>query len=100
MSLALLRPKVQRFVRDEGGVLLDPDDFDLALQEAVKRYSRAKPKRWVEDIAGSGAFDYDLPATWDDEFSRLESVEYPAGKREPEMVDALDRTLYQSPSGT
>lgn len=100
MSLSLLRPKVKKFVRDEGAVLVDPDDYDLALQEAAKRYSRAKPKHWVADIDGNGGYDYDLPEAWDDEYSRIEEVEYPAGGREPLKVDALDFTLYRSPGGT
>lgn len=100
MSLSLFRPKVKLLVRDGAAVLADPADYDFSLQEAVKRYSRTKPRVVVEDIAGSGAFDYALPASWSDEMSRVRSVEYPAGDREPHLVDALDWQLYRAPAGT
>lgn len=95
MSLALLRPRVIRNVRDGVGVLASPGDYDAVLEEAVKRYGRARPRRWVDDVAGDGGFDYALPAG----AAGVGQVEYPAGQREPEMVDALDWTLYEAPAG-
>lgn len=99
MDLATFRSKVERLIKD-GGAVLDVDDLDFAIGEAVRRYSRVKPLKVVADIAGSGAFDYDLPEPFDPQFSVLELVEYPAGEREPVYVDPLDRTLYESPAGT
>ncbi|HEX8276034.1 MAG TPA: hypothetical protein VF615_25580 [Longimicrobiaceae bacterium] len=83
-------------MRDGAGVLAAPGDYDQVLEEAVRRYGRARPRRWVADVAGDGGFDYALPAG----AAAVAQVEYPAGQREPVLVDSLDWTLYDAPEGT
>lgn len=98
MSLSTLRPRVVNQVRDGSG-LLESADFDELLQAAAERYSRARPRLIVADVAGDGGHDYDLPASWEDGWSELRSVEYPAGARNPVLVDRLDWTIYDAPAG-
>lgn len=89
---------VERLVRDGAGVL-GPADYGQYLLDAVKRLSRVEPREVVQDIAGDGSFDYDLPAPYDPAFSTVLLVEYPAGEREPSYVDKLDWRIYTAPSG-
>ncbi|MGH7459836.1 MAG: hypothetical protein ACREMA_02260 [Longimicrobiales bacterium] len=95
--LSVVRPNVGKLIQDGAGVL-KPADVDFHIGEAVNRYSRAMPRLVVADVAGTGAFDYALPAPWSDLFSAIAFVEYPAGQREPTFVDRLDWTLYRLPA--
>ena len=47
-----------------------------------------------EDIAGSGVFDLTLPASFDVDESILTSVEYPAGQREPCILNPATYLIY------
>lgn len=98
MSFDALRPKVKTMVRDSGGVLLDPD-LDQALLDATRRYARTRPRRVVADIGGTGEHDLALPAGWADDYSRIESIEFPIGEREPSLIDELDYAIYHEPAG-
>ena len=89
---------VERLVRDGAGVL-GPADHDQYLQDAAKRLSRVEPRRVVADVAGDGSYDYTLPDPYDPSFSEVIEVEYPAGQRDPSIVDRLDWTVYRTPSG-
>src|SRR5687767_13500849 len=97
MNLATFRASVAQLIRDAAGVLQQAD-LDFAIGEAVRRYSRVRPRVVVADVVGSGSFDYDLPAGWDVTFSRMQSVEYPAGRREASYVDKLDYSIYNAPA--
>ncbi len=99
MNTTSFQRGIQRLVKDGAGVL-DGPDYDFYIAEALKRYSKSKPRKPVADIAGDGSYDYDMPSPFDPEFSRVTEVEWPAGRRVKETVDALDWTLYESPTGT
>ncbi len=86
-------------VKDDSGRLTDPDDYQNAIAEALKRYSKCRPQVLVEDIMGLGVNDYDLPDAWAPEFSVIEQVEYPAGLVPEQLVDPRDYKLYRTPSG-
>lgn len=98
MDLATFRADVGKMIRDSAGILQSAD-LDFAIQEAVKRYSRIRPRVVVADLAGDGSYDYDMPAAFDPDLGQLKEVEYPAGEREKRVVDELDWTLYRSPAG-
>jgi hypothetical protein len=99
VSLAALRPRVIDEIRDDNAVIVNPAGLNQLIADAVVLYSTTRPRQVVADIAGTGAFDYALPAGWVDGWSKLLLVEYPAGQREPEFVDPLDWEIYRSPSG-
>lgn len=98
MNLSEFQRAVERLVKDGAEILTTPD-YDFHVSEALKRYSKAKPRRVVADIAGDGSYDYDMPDPYDPDFGRVLEVEWPAGRREPSIVDALDWRLYRSPTG-
>lgn len=99
MDLATFRADVARLVRDGGGVLADPADYDFFLREAVKRYSRIRPRVIIADLVGDGGWELALPAAFDPDRGRLREVEYPVGRRDRSMVDTLDWELYRAPDG-
>ncbi len=75
----------------------------LAIGQAVKIYSRHRPRIVTEDEVGAAAFDYPLTALaeWSDGLSRIQQVEYPVDDTAPE-AQTLDKdawTIYSKPAG-
>jgi hypothetical protein len=86
-------------VKDSAHQLDDPADFESGIGEALKRYSNDRARILVADIPGAGTHDYPLPAGWNDGFSTVDSVEYPAGQVPECILDPRDYRLYQDPEG-
>jgi len=76
---------------------------ERAAARAMRVHSKHKPREVVEDIDGDGSFDYALSdlASWDDDFSRLRSVEYPVDDTDEDVdvVEQADWGVYEKPSG-
>jgi hypothetical protein len=86
-------------VKDESEKLV-PEDFAQGLVEALKRYSKVRPRMLVEDIPGNNGHDYDLPPGWVADFSSFDTIEYPLGQVPELFLDPRDFRLYLTPSGT
>jgi hypothetical protein len=75
----------------------------LAIAQAVKTYSKHRPRIIIEDEAGAAAFDYavTLLADWSDGFSMIQQVEYPVddADREANVLDGDAWTIYRKPAG-
>lgn len=75
----------------------------LAIGQAVKTYSRHRPRIVVEDEIGAAAFDYvvSLLAEWSDGFSMIQQVEYPVDDTNDsaEILDEDAWTIYRKPAG-
>lgn len=97
-TLAEIREKVIGSVKDDGGKLVNPDDYNAKIQAAIKRYSKHRPGIKVADIVGNGTHDYTLPTGWNNEFSGIKSIEYPLGDVPATMLDNDEYEIYQSPS--
>ncbi|MEW8049308.1 MAG: hypothetical protein AB2792_01965 [Candidatus Thiodiazotropha sp.] len=69
---------VERLVRDDEDKLTS-DDIDTAIDMAVTRYSKDRPKSDVQDVAAPGGQRIDLPSNWVAGFSDIQSIEYPIG---------------------
>jgi hypothetical protein len=80
--------------------LLAPAEKLKAVTEAIKEYSKHRPRERVHEITGTGsAFEFAVPTDWEDGFSTLRGeVEYPAGKREPEFIEREDWLVYRDPT--
>lgn len=66
-----------------------PARIDEAINEAVTIYSRPRPRRKIQTITGTGvAYTFAHPSDWEDDFSRVEQIEYPTGEQAPEYIDA------------
>lgn len=84
----------------DSDALLTPDQYADAVRAALAMYSKHRPRTLVEDLAGDGDYDYDLPDDWVEGSSSLKTVEHPAGQREPIVLEAEDYTLYQTADAT
>jgi hypothetical protein len=70
-------------------------DYPSLVAAALARYSKDRPRRAHKDYAGDGAaYDFALPADWDQALSAVEAVEYPQGEREPAYLDRRDWVIY------
>ncbi len=100
MNYAQIKDKVDQTVKDTAGKL-DPTERDNFIQEAVKIYSKHRPREVVKDIAGANAYDYSIGtnlASWIDDFSIIKSIEYPADQRDPQYIDEDDFIIYKKES--
>jgi len=97
--LADWRLLVDQELKDTAGIL-GQGDKDASIGEAVKEYSKHRPRERVHEIAGNGsAFEFVLPGDWEEGFSAIRGeVEYPAGKRIPEFIEADAWILYRDPA--
>jgi hypothetical protein len=76
------------------------DDARLALiAEAVKTYSTYRPIEVPLRVDGDDGYTYDLPDEWEDGFSSILSIEYPAGEQVPVILDPLTYQLYRDDTG-
>ena len=97
MNYAQIKDKVDQTVKDTAAKLT-PIERDNFIQEAVKAYSKHRPREVVKDITGAGTYDYSIGtnlASWIDDFSIIKSIEYPADQRTPEYVDEDDYLIYR-----
>ncbi len=93
-----LKAAAQGRVKD-GSRLLD-SDWGQAVDLALARYNKDRPREVVSDIAGTGAYDYATPTGWETDFSELKGIEYPVGLQDAAfLVPQDDFTTYKSPSG-
>lgn len=78
---------------------LDRVTRDAAIAAAVATYSTHRPLPKVATLTGDGtAYDFAVPADWEDGVSHLVAVEYPTDEQEPEYLDAGAYTVYRKPS--
>lgn len=82
---------VQRLLADTGlpdRELLDTEQYDDAIQQAVGEYSRDRPRTVVADLAGAGTEYYRLATVsgWEEGSSAVLAVEYPAAAVGPGYV--------------
>lgn len=86
-----------------GEIPLDEAEKILAVSQALKRYSKDKPRQVVEDFDGDGGFDYAVSgfASWSDGFSVIKAVEYPVDDDDqtPDVLQEVGWTIYEKPAG-
>jgi len=87
-----------------GDLPLGADEQNLAIAMAVKLYSKHSPKIVVEDMAGTGGFDYALSglASFDPDFSCIKNVEFPVDddSRNGNVLQDDAWEIYEKPSGS
>ncbi len=71
------------------------------LGDAVQFYSRIAPRtNGVKDYSGDDStYEFALPSDWDEQFSRVRSIEYPQGYQDPEYLGTDQWFIYDTPSG-
>jgi hypothetical protein len=88
---------VTELVRDDAGKIAAAEK-DRAIDLAVKRYSKDRPRLKVEDLTPESANVLPLPAGWETDFSELRSLEYPIGNVPPTLLDPARYDFYRSPT--
>jgi hypothetical protein len=80
----------------ETASIVSAETRDRALTEALKAYSRVRPRRAVQKITGTGsAFTFDLASDFEEGLSSIEAIEYPVGEQKPVYLDADEYMLYR-----
>jgi hypothetical protein len=103
-SYAEFQEKVSDIVHDDAAKLTS-EEKERFIQEAVRIYSKHRPRIIVKEITGDGSYDYPVAtnlAFWIADFSAIRSVEYPADEREPIFLEEgidKDFTVFQKEAG-
>lgn len=75
------------------------DALGSGLQDAVARYSVLRSQLAAYDFTGDGStYDFALPAGWITGFSKVISIEYPAGDQIPAYLDSNFYGFYLDPT--
>jgi hypothetical protein len=98
MALSDFQSLVQDLVRDDANHISDPQR-NAAIDSAVARYSKDRPRQKVEDVAATGANTLPLPTNWQAGYSDLLDLEHPIGQVPPSRLPAQTYSLYATPSG-
>jgi hypothetical protein len=100
--LADYQLRLDQILKEQAGDL-DPEDKSAAIQNAVSAHSKYKPRSRIHDFNGDGAaFDFLLSgaAGFEVGFSKVLSVEFPAGERVPVYLEDEDWTIYEAATET
>ena len=92
--LTLIAAKIQ----DTAGKLTG-DRILEALQAAIDEYSTVMPRHKTQTITGDAVtVTFALATGFEENFSKVERIEYPVGRQEPEYLDETDYLLYRDPT--
>lgn len=103
--LADYQTRVNEILQDDAGDLTTAEK-NAAIENAVKEHSRLRPRRLVHGFTGDGsAYDFALtgqsaPTGYEVGFSRVLTVEFPAGERDPVYLEDEDWIIYEAATET
>lgn len=98
MALSDIQTLVDNFVRDASATV-STSDRDAAIDLAVRRLSEDRPQPAVEDVVSDGSHLLPLPASWEDFFSVIDTLEYPIGYTPPSLIDQAQWSMYRDTVG-
>ena len=92
--------RLDQILKEQAGDLTTADK-NAAIENAVKEHSKYRAQVIVGDIAGNDTYDYemDLLADWEQGFSVIKKIEYPADEREPVYLEDEDWIIYEDTVG-
>ena len=92
--------RIKQILRDDAGIVVDSGSetaLKAHLSDAVELiYDDDRPYTKYKSYTGDSGYDYDKPSDWINGFSKIETLEYPAGYQEPEMLDPELFRLYNN----
>jgi len=92
--------QIKIILQDDAHIIVDEateTELKAMLTDAVELiYDKDRPYIKYKSYTGDGTYDYDKPSDWIDGFSKIESVEYPSGDQEPQMMDEELFRLYHN----
>jgi hypothetical protein len=98
MALAEFQTIVDDLLRDDATRITNTQR-DTAIASAVARYSKDRPRQKVEDLTVPGGNLLPLPTAWEDDFSALQTLEYPLGNVPPSFISSQAHSIYAAPDG-
>lgn len=91
---------INDFVLDDN---IKNDEKRKAIDMAIKKYSKDKPKIRVQDITGDSGFEYAVSALtyWADDFSVIKTIEYPVDDDDetPDILLDEEWMVYEKTTG-
>jgi len=96
MALIDHQSLVESLVRDDANKI-DNNDYVKAVNSAVSRYSKDRPRTVVEDVVAPGGQYLALPNAWQTNFSNIANIEYPIGNVPPTLLDIGNYGMYNAP---
>ncbi len=101
-TLTQFKTKVDEIVQDDASKLTPTEKADF-IQEALKQYSKHRPREIIKDITGDGTYDYAIATnltSWVKGFSIVKKIEYPADERIPTYLEEDDDyQIYEKETG-
>ncbi len=81
--------------------LVDPDDYQTLILEAVKEYSRRRPQRLIQALVGDGKTYFLVSGLtdWEHKFSKIENIEYPLDEHPPKYLQQKQYKYERIPAG-
>jgi len=95
MTKTEVKEKVIIILQDDANELTE-NQILSAIDSAIVNYSIDRPLLKIKDIVGDGGYDYNLPTDWEQSFSQIIAVEFPAGEQEPIYLSQEDYTIYET----
>jgi hypothetical protein len=104
-SIESIRARIIDPGRAGGNKTMETADVGRALDNAVSRYSKDRPRELVASFSGSVSHYYDMSTnlpSWVRGFSVLNAVEYPVGTAnvDHQWLDSRDYEIYASATDT
>lgn len=93
MALADFQTLTTALTRDDTGKIA-VGDRDIAITEAVKRYSKDRPRTKKQDLNADAQNKLALPSGWEANFSSLRSIEHPVGEVPPALLSQERYQIY------
>lgn len=94
-TLATYDARVRARLGNIDSTAIPDGDLDKYVEDAVRRFSRDRPRILTADYAGDGVTtDFALPAGWLDDFSFVAAIESPQGQKPAAMLDDAEISLY------
>lgn len=101
-DLSGVQTRAQVLIQDSDADLLDgTPDLQEAARQALAQYSKDAASPIIADLVGDGAtYEYTLPTGFVDGFSRVLTLEYPAGQRPATLLDPAHLEVYRTATTT
>jgi hypothetical protein len=90
---------INEMIQDQARKLTDSSRFE-AVAQAVAEHSRIQPIIRSRSLSGTGTYTLGTPTGWDNEFSSIDTIEYPVGQRPPSYLASDAWLLVSSPTAT
>jgi len=103
VTIETARSKIQFNLQDDSEIL-GPNEQDLAIDHAIRIYSKDRPLEKIheDDSADGDKYDFDLPYDWVNNFSGITGrIEYPVSDdiQTPQYIEDNDWIIYKKPDG-